>query len=247
MFLDFDFSQIELRVGAYYCRDEKMLDVYKENGDIHAQTTSVIYKIPIEKALDKNIENYKVRRGIAKNCNFGILFGLFPKGLQNNLKTKAGLNTTLSECEEIINNLNSGYPGILRWQNDIKKRAVFRRYSETLFGRRRYLKGINSVDWKTKSYWQRCALNSPIQGTAADILKLAMARILDGLSERLFIRPVLTIHDEIVFEVPVDRVDEAAKFIKSCMEEVPFEGFDVPIIADGAIGTRFGDLKEIEV
>jgi len=247
VFLDFDFSQIELRVGAYYSRDEKMLDVYNKNGDIHAQTTSVIYKIPIDEALDKNIENYKERRGIAKNCNFGILYGLFPKGLQNNLNTKAGLKTTISECEEIINNLNSGYPKISKWQNETKKTAGFRRYSETLSGRRRYLKGINSPEWKIKSYWQRCALNSPIQGTAADILKIAMAKIIDGLSEMQYIRPILTIHDEIVFEVPVDKVSESAEFIKSCMEEVPFEGFDVPIISEGSIGTRFGDLKEIDV
>jgi len=243
--LDFDFSQIELRVGAYYCRDERMLETYKTGGDIHAQTTSVIYEIPFEQATDKNAEHYKERRSIAKNCNFGVFYGLFPKGLQKNLQFKAGLDTTLSECEEIISNLKHGYPELAKWQNETKRKAGFSEFSETAFGRRRYLKGINSRDWGVKSYWERCALNTPIQGTAADILKLSMARIVAGISHKPFIRPLLTIHDEICFEVPEHKVDEAIKFIKECMEERPFEEFDVPIVAEGAMGIRFGELEEL--
>lgn len=107
--LSLDFSQIELRVGAFYCRDEKMLQTYQQGGDIHAQTTSVIYHIPVEQAADKDDPDYKERRTIAKNCNFGVFFGLFPKGLQRTLKFKAGLDTPLSECETIIANLKAGY------------------------------------------------------------------------------------------------------------------------------------------
>jgi DNA polymerase-1 len=244
--LSLDFSQIELRVGAFYCRDKRMLETYRTGGDIHAQTTSVIYRIPFEAAADKNAGHYKERRAIAKNCNFGVFYGLFPKGLQRNLKFKAGLNTPLSECERIIANLKAGYPKLAQWQEETKKRAASRRYTETWLGRRRYLPDIASADWGKKSFAERCALNTPIQGTAADILKLALGRIIEGLPQRLWLRPVLQIHDELVFEVPEDRVREAAVFIKACMEERPFEEFDVPIVAEAAAGERFGELKEIE-
>ena len=97
-----DFSQIELRVGAFYCRDEKMLETYRTGGDIHAQTTSVIFGIPFAQAVDKNAPDYKERRTIAKNCNFGVFYGLFARGLQRQLKFKAGLDNSLETCEDII-------------------------------------------------------------------------------------------------------------------------------------------------
>lgn len=243
--LSLDFSQIELRVGAFYCRDPKMLDTYRTGGDIHAQTTSVIYHIPFEQAADKNAASYKERRTIAKNCNFGTFFGLFPKGLQRTLKFKAGLPTPLGECERIISNLKAGYPGLTRWQEETKERAGFRRYSETWLGRRRYLPGIQSQDWGKKSFAERCALNTPIQGTAADILKLALGRIITGLPERPWLRPLLQIHDELVFELPEARVPEAVSFIRACMEKQPFPEFDVPIVAEAAVGLRFGEMKEL--
>ena len=113
--LSFDFSQIELRVGAFYCRDEKMLETYRGGGDIHAQTTTVIYGIPLEKALDKSAPRYKERRAIAKNCNFGVFYGLFAAGLQRTLRFKAGLDLSRDYCETIINNLKEGYPGLTLW------------------------------------------------------------------------------------------------------------------------------------
>jgi len=245
--LSLDFSQIELRVGAFYCRDERMLETYRNKGDIHAQTTSVIYHIPFEEAADKNAAYYKERRAIAKACNFGVFYGLFPKGLYRSLKFKAGLHTTLSECERIIDNLKAGYPRLTRWQEEVKKRAEFRRYTETWLGRRRYLPDIASQDWGKKSFAERCALNTPIQGTAADILKLALGRIIEGLPQRMWLRPLLQIHDELVFELPEEKVHEAAAFIKACMEERSFNEFDVPIVAEAAVGARFGELKELEV
>lgn len=248
MLLSLDFSQIELRVGAFYCRDEKMLDTYRqEGGDIHAQTTSVIYHIPFEQAADKNAEHYKERRTIAKSCNFGVFYGLFPRGLQKTLKFKAGLDTPLSECERIITNLKAGYPRLAEWQQVVKRQAEARKYSETWLGRRRYLPNITSNDWGKKSFAERCAMNTPIQGTAADILKLALARLVVGLPERPWLRPLLQIHDELVFEVPEDKVNEAVAFIKACMEEKPFDKFDVPIIAESAVRPTFGDMAEMEV
>jgi len=240
--LALDFSQIELRVGAFYCRDKKMLETYRSGGDIHAQTTSVIYHIPFEQAVDKNAEGFKERRTISKNCNFGVFFGLFAKGLQNNLKFKAGLDTPLSECQKIIDNLKAGYPALARWQESTKRAAAGRKYTETWLGRRRYLPGIVSQDWGKKSFAERCALNTPIQGTAADILKLALARIIAGLPDRPWLRPLLQIHDELVFELPGEKVDEATAFIRGCMEAQPFPEFDLPIIAEAAAGTSFGAL-----
>lgn len=244
--LSLDFSQIELRVGAFYCRDKRMLETYRTGGDIHAQTTSVIYRIPFEEAADKNAPHYKERRTIAKNCNFGVFYGLFPTGLQRTLKFKAGLNPTLSECETIIQNLKSGYPDLAKWQDEVKKRAAVSCYTETWLGRRRYLLGIRSSDWGKKSFAERCALNTPIQGTAADILKLACGRIISGLPERLWLKPILQIHDELVFELPEDKADEAVVFIKECMETQPFPEFDVPIVAEASVGRNFGEMKEME-
>ncbi len=243
--LSLDFSQIELRVGAFYCRDERMLETYRQDGDIHAQTTSVIFGIPYEEAVDKNAAEYKERRTIAKNVNFGVFYGLFPTGLQRTLKFKAGLIKSLPECEAVIRNLMAGYPRLATWQSDVKLKATLRGYSETWLGRRRYLPSIRSQDWGKRSYAERCAMNTPIQGTAADILKLALERILFGLPERPWLRPLLQIHDELVFEIPAERLDEAVRFIKGCMEQQPFPEFDVPIVAEAAFGTDFGHMEEV--
>jgi DNA polymerase-1 len=232
--LSLDFSQIELRVGAFYCRDERMLETYRTGGDIHDQTATVIYG---------DGQHDKEQRTVAKNVNFGTFYGLFPRGLQRTLKVKAGLNTPLAECEKVISNLKAGYPALTRWQEDTKALAARNRYVETRLGRRRYLPDITSYDWGRKSFAERCALNTPIQGTAADILKLALGRIITGLPCRLWLRPLLQIHDELVFELPADKVHETIIFIKECMEAQPFEGFDVPIIAEAAVGSRFGEME----
>lgn len=108
-----DYSQIELRVGAHYCQDDIMLETYRTGGDIHAATTSVIFNIPYDQAQDKHAENYKERRTIAKNVNFGTFYGLFPRGLQKTLKFKAGGEKSVEECQEIIANLKAGYPALV--------------------------------------------------------------------------------------------------------------------------------------
>lgn len=243
--LSLDFSQIELRVGAFYCRDEKMLEAYRNDGDIHAQTTSVIFNIPFSQAVDKNAPHYKERRTIAKNCNFGVFYGLFPKGLKKTLEFKAGLNKSLEECIQIIKNLKTGYKNLENWQRRVKQEASEYGYCETYLGRRRYLPKINSADWRKKSFAQRCALNTPIQGTAADILKIAMCQILKGLPKRMWLKPILQVHDELVFEIPKDKLNEAVSFIKKCMEKKPFKDFDVPLIAEASVGKTFGTLKEL--
>lgn len=244
--LSLDFSQIELRVGAFYCRDSKMLETYRTGGDIHAQTTSVIFGIPFAQAIDKHAPDYKERRTIAKNCNFGVFFGLFAAGLQRTLRFKAGLDMTKEQCEEIIRNLKAGYPGLARWQEGEKLSLRNNCFTQTWLGRRRYLFGIRSQDWGKRSFAERCALNTPIQGTAAEILKLACGRILAGLPQITWLKPLLQIHDELVFEVPVDKLEESVRFIKACMEAQPFPAFDVPILAEAAAGRNFGELEELE-
>ena len=244
--LSLDFSQIELRVGAFYCRDEVMLKTYRENGDIHAATTAVIFGVSDEEAKNKHAEGYKEHRTIAKNVNFGTFYGLFPRGLQKTLKFKAGVEKSLDECETIIANLKAGYRRLSAWQEETKAQAERRMYSETWLGRRRYLPQIRSDNWGLKSFAERCALNTPIQGTAADILKLAIVRILAGLPERSWLKPILQIHDELTFLIPEERLSEAVTFIRACMEEQPFSDFDLPLLAEAAAGKNFGAMEELE-
>ena len=247
-FLDFDFSQIELRVGAFYCRDEKMMETYRSGGDIHAQTTSVIFNIPISEAVDKDNPDYKERRTIAKNVNFGTFYGLFPRGLQQTLKFKAGLDKPVSDCEAIIANLKAGYPALTEWQQATIRQARLDGYTETSFGRRRYLPNINNrTDWGKRSFAERCSMNTPIQGTAAEILKLAMKKLIAELATRPYIRPILQIHDELLFEVDEGHEDEAIRIIRTAMEAQPFTEFDIPIVAEGEHGYCFGKLEGLEV
>lgn len=241
-----DYSQIELRVGAHYCQDAIMLDTYRRGGDIHAATTSVIFNIPYEQAVDKHAENYKERRTIAKNVNFGTFYGLFPRGLQRTLKFKAGVEKSVEECEEIIRNLKAGYPGLTTWQEETKYQAARRKYSETRLGRRRYLPNIDSEDWGKKSFAERCSMNTPIQGTAADILKMSLVRIIEGLPERSWLKPILQIHDELTFIIPEEKLSEAISYIKSCMEPQPFPAFDLPLVAEASAGPTFGKMEELE-
>ncbi len=234
--LSLDFSQIELRVGAFYCRDEKMLETYRTCGDIHDATATVIFG---PGAHDKE------QRTVAKNVNFGVFYGLYPDGLRKTLKLKAGLDMTKEQCEEIISNLKAGYPRLTEWQKNTIKAAKKGRFSQTWVGRRRFLPDISVLNRNKRSFAERCSMNTPIQGTAADILKLALGRIIIGLPERPWLRPLLQIHDELVFELPADRVAEAVAFIKACMEAQPFPEFDIPIIADAAVGARFGEMEEM--
>ena len=246
LILSLDFSQIELRVGAFYCHDITMMETYKNGGDIHAATTSVIFGCTYEEAQDKHRKEYKEQRTIAKNVNFGTFYGLFPKGLQSTLKFKAGVDKTIEECEAIIRNLKTGYPGLTAWQDETKAMAKQNMYTETRLGRRRYLPNIRSDNWGLQSFAERCALNTPIQGTAADILKLAIVRILEGLPERPWLKPILQIHDELTFIIPKEKLNEAVDFIRECMEQQPFPEFDLPLVAEASAGETFGNLEELE-
>lgn len=114
-----DYSQIELRIGAWLTRDKKMMAVYQNGGDIHAMTTAAVYGISLAEAGDKSHPLYKERRTVAKNINFGIFYGLYPKGLQRILKLKAGLSLSLEACEAMIFNIHRAYPGLAPWQGSV--------------------------------------------------------------------------------------------------------------------------------
>ncbi len=242
--LSLDFSQIELRVGAFYCRDEVMLETYRTNGDIHETTMKVIFGDDL--SPDKGTAGYKECRAIAKNVNFGTFYGLYPRGLQRILQFKAGISKDERECEEILDHLKKGYTGLSAWQAEMKAEAARRTYTQTWLGRRRYLPQIHSDDWSERTFAERCALNTPIQGTAADVLKLAMGRVLQGLPDRPWLKPILQIHDELVFLVPEEHVNEAVEFVRRCMEAKPFLNFDVPLVAEAEVGSSFGELQELE-
>ena len=246
LILSLDYSQIELRVGSFYCRDEFMMETYRSGGDIHAATTSVIFGVTLEEAQDKHRPDYKEQRTIAKNVNFGTFYGLFARGLQSTLRFKAGVDKTMDECQEILDNLKAGYPGLSRWQEETKALAAKRMYTETWLGRRRFLPDIRSDDWKQRSFAERCSLNTPIQGTAADILKLAITRILRGLPDRPWLKPILQIHDELTFLIPENRLNDAVKYIRSCMEQQPFPEFDLPLVAEASAGPTFGSMEELD-
>lgn len=238
-----DLSQIELRVGAFFSRDDRMLETYRTDGDIHALTTSLIYGISYEQAKDEHAYDYKNRRGMAKVVNFGSMYGLNKWGLQSRLKAMEGLRKSLGECQAVIDSILRGYPKIVLWQNNTIKRAQIERLSRTALGRIRLLPDINSRDGKVAGSEKRRALNHPIQGTAADIMKIAMCRVIKGLPSRPWLKPFLQIHDEISFVVPDDRVDEAKIFIQECMEARPFRAFDVPLKAEPSSGKSFGQLE----
>ena len=246
MLLGADYSQVELRVGAKYCRDPKMIEIFRDNGDIHALTTSILYGVSYDEARNKHAPHYKERRSIAKNVNFGVFYGLYPHGLWRTLKFNAGINRTEKECAQIIDSIKRGYKKLSLWQHTAKYEAARNGYAETRLGRRRYLPQIWSNEWKEKSTAERRALNMPIQGTAADIIKLAMARILKGLAARPWLKPVLQVHDELLFTVPEDKLREAADFIRSCMEAKPFDDFDIPLKVEVSVGKNYGEMEELE-
>ena len=246
LILSLDFSQIELRLGGFYCRDQRMIKTFLENGDIHAATTSVIFDVPCLEAQDKHNTHYKERRTIAKAVNFGVFYGLHPNGLKEML-LKAGVDKTPEECKEIIDNLKTGYPGLVVWQNKIKSEVKRKKYCETWLGRRRYFPEIASGDWRERSRAERCAMNHLIQGTAADVIKLAMGHVICGLSDKMWLKPVLQIHDELVFVIPKEKLQDAVSYIRSCMEAKPFPEFDIPLIAEAMAGPDFGSMEEIDL
>ena len=232
-----DYSQIELRVAAFLSRDEKLIENFKEGGDIHAKVASEIFDVPIDMVDDE-------MRREAKVINFGIQYGMGVNALKENL------GTTRAEAQKYLNEYFKLFSGLAHFLHEIKADAARNGYTETYFGRRRYFEGINSNIPYIKAIAERMAINAPIQGTQSDIIKIAMSQIDDYLIKNNLVKEaqlLLQVHDELVYEIKDDKVEEISKEIKKIMESVisPKEIYDIELKVDVSAGPNWGKLEKI--
>lgn len=222
-----DYSQIELRIVAAISGDPNMCDAFKQGKDIHTATAAKVYNI--EEADVTKEMRYK-----AKSVNFGIIYGQGAFGLSENLKISRG------EAREIIENYKKQFPNIQQYMDDQMKFAQKNGYVETLLGRKRWLKDINSANFTVRGYAERNAINMPIQGTAADMIKLAMIKIHNEFKQRnLKSKMILQVHDELVFDAYKDEVELIKPIIIDCMESALALPNDVPASADLGVGDNW--------
>ncbi len=224
--LSADYSQVELRVIAHIAKDEAMIEAFRNGEDIHARTAKEIFH------LDSLEDVTQDHRRKAKEVNFGIPYGLSAYGLAQNL----GIEN--SEGKEMIDEYFNRFPNILNYINDTKQFAKESGYVKTLVGRRRYVPDINSGNWNVRGFAERVAINMPIQGTAADVIKLAMINIHNWLKENdKKSRMLLQVHDELVFEIHESELDEVPEKIRELMEQ-SFE-MAVPLKVEAGIGNNW--------
>jgi DNA polymerase-1 len=211
-----DYSQIELRIMASFSKDESMIEAFRQKRDIHAATAAKIFKVPIEK-----VDNEMRRR--AKTANFGIIYGISAFGLAQRL------NISRKEATELINAYFEEFPAVKRYMDEVVQTAREREYVETILKRRRYLRDINSRNFTQRGFAERNAINAPIQGSAADLIKVAMIKIHNWLkNSNLKSKMILQVHDELVFDVYRPEQEIMCEKVKELMEsaftlEVPLE------------------------
>ncbi len=216
LFMSADYSQIELRIAAAFAKDETMIEAFHQKRDIHATTAAKVFKVPLEKVTPD-------MRRKAKEVNFGILYGSTAFGLAQNL----GISKT--EANDIIVAYFNEFPGIKRYMDDSVNFAREKEYVETILGRRRYLRDINSRNITTRNFAERNAINAPIQGSAADIIKIAMVNIQRWLKkEKLRTRMILQVHDELIFDLHREEESIVKPRVQELMKhavelEVPME------------------------
>ena len=231
-FLSVDYSQVELRILAHITQDETLLRTFREDKDIHAATAAVLYDIPIEKVT-------KNQRRFAKTINFGLIYGMGAFRLAR----ETGL--TLGEAEDYMAKYFGQFPGIDRYLEETRRKARADGYVETLFGRRRYFPVFKSTmggsNRQATQRAEREAVNHPIQGTAADIIKLAMIRLNDELKAHYRARLLLQVHDELLLEVPLEELDEVRELVIDVMSHA-FE-LDVPLKVEAETGANWLELK----
>ena len=220
-----DYSQIELRLIAEIAGEENMIDAFKKGEDIHASTASKLFKVPLE-------EVSKTQRSQAKTVNFGIIYGQGAFGLAD----QTGLSRT--EAKQMIEEYYANYPKLKEWMSTQVQKARELGYVETILKRKRHLKDINSANFVVKSHAERNAVNAPIQGSAADIIKIAMINIQKKLEEKnLKTKMLLQVHDELVFESPENEVETASKLIKTEMESAIET--QVPLLVEVGVGDNW--------
>lgn len=225
VFFSADYSQIELRLMAHLSQDPNMVEAFLEGDDIHRATAAKIYHVPLEEVT-------KLERTKAKTANFGIIYGISTFGLASRL------NIPRSEAKQLIDGYFSTYPRVREYMDESIRVAREKGYVETLFGRRRMLKDIHSANATVRGYAERNAINAPIQGTAADIIKIAMVRIWDRIRrEKLHAKLLIQVHDELNFTVPPQELERLKKVVLEEMSGVV--KLSVPLIADCGSGPNW--------
>ncbi len=227
--IDADYSQIELRVLAHISQDKHMIGAFVAGQDIHAATASKVYHLPLD-------EITSAMRSSCKAVNFGIVYGISDFSLAQDI------GVSRKEAAEFIKTYLDSYPGIENYMTNIKQTAREQGYVTTLFGRRRAVPDIDSKNFNVRSAAERIAMNTPIQGTAADIIKIAMVRVRDRLKrEGLESRLILQVHDELILEAPLREKDAAAKILTEEMENA-FK-MDAPLVAEANCGASWYEAK----
>ena len=229
LLVDADYSQIELRVLAHMSGDETMRSAFLSGQDVHARTAAEVYGVPLSEVTPQ-------MRSAAKAVNFGIVYGISDYTLARNI------SVSRQEARAFMDRYFARYPRVRAFMDEQVRLGHERGYVSTLLGRRRYLPELSSGNYNVRSFGERCAMNSPIQGTAADIIKLAMIRVDDALQrEKLRARLILQVHDELIVEAPEDEVERVCALLRECMEGVM--ELSVPLRIDLSVGRNWRECK----
>ena len=224
-----DYSQIELRLLAHLSADEHLVAAFNEGEDFHAETAARVFGVPVDEVTPQ-------LRSRAKAVNFGIVYGQQAYGLSQSL------DIPMAEAREMIDRYFEAYPGVRTYLDRTVAEAKRTGYAETMYGRRRPIPELKMRNPAQRSFGERTAMNHPMQGTAADIIKIAMARVARRMRDEGFrARMILQVHDELDFECPEDEVEALTVLVREVMEGVV--ELRVPLIADASSGTTWADAK----
>ncbi len=229
VFLAVDYSQIELRLLAHLSGDEHLVRAFNEGEDFHAETAARVFGVPVSEVTPD-------LRSRAKAVNFGIVYGQQAYGLSQSL------HISMAEARDMIDHYYEAYPGVRTFLDNVVARAKQTGYAETMYGRRRHIPELKAKNPQLRGFGERTAMNHPMQGTAADIIKIAMARVSRRLEEEGFAaHMILQVHDELDFECPVDEVERLTAMVRDVMEHVV--DLRVPLIAEASTGITWADAK----
>lgn len=229
VFLAVDYSQIELRLLAHLSGDEHLVRAFNEGEDFHAETAARVFGLPVSEVTPD-------LRSRAKAVNFGIVYGQQAYGLSQSL------HISMAEARDMIDRYYEAYPGVRTFLDNVVARAKQTGYAETMYGRRRHIPELKAKNPQLRGFGERTAMNHPMQGTAADIIKIAMARVSRRLEEEGFAaHMILQVHDELDFECPVDEVERLTTMVRDVMEHVV--DLRVPLIAEASTGITWADAK----
>ena len=229
VFLAVDYSQIELRLLAHLSGDEHLVRAFNEGEDFHAETAARVFGVPVSEVTPE-------LRSRAKAVNFGIVYGQQAYGLSQSL------HISMAEARDMIDRYYEAYPGVRTFLDNVVARAKQTGYAETMYGRRRHIPELKAKNPQLRGFGERTAMNHPMQGTAADIIKIAMARVSRRLEEEGFAaHMILQVHDELDFECPVNEVERLTTMVRDVMEHVV--DLRVPLIAEASTGITWADAK----